>query len=133
MADDLAFEEAFCALTGNDPFPWQRAMYRLIVAGDPPNSCQIPTGLGKTSVMAIWLIALADRPDLVPRRLVYVVNRRTVVDQATTEAEELRDKLDAVPQLSRKFGRPAISTLRGQFQDNREWSADPSRPAIIVG
>jgi CRISPR-associated endonuclease/helicase Cas3 len=27
----------------------------------------------------------------------------------------------------------AISTLRGQFADNREWSADPSRPAIIVG
>jgi CRISPR-associated endonuclease/helicase Cas3 len=27
----------------------------------------------------------------------------------------------------------AISTLRGQFADNREWSADPSRPAVIVG
>jgi CRISPR-associated endonuclease/helicase Cas3 len=27
----------------------------------------------------------------------------------------------------------AISTLRGQFADNREWSADPSRPAIILG
>src|SRR5207253_672575 len=27
----------------------------------------------------------------------------------------------------------AISTLRGQFADNRHWSADPSRPAVIVG
>jgi CRISPR-associated endonuclease/helicase Cas3 len=27
----------------------------------------------------------------------------------------------------------AISTLRGQFADNGEWSADPSQPAIIVG
>src|SRR5207249_1854517 len=27
----------------------------------------------------------------------------------------------------------AISTLRGQFADNREWSADPARPAVIVG
>ena len=27
----------------------------------------------------------------------------------------------------------AISTLRGQFADNREWSADPCRPAVIVG
>lgn len=25
----------------------------------------------------------------------------------------------------------AISTLRGQFADNREWSAHPSRPAVI--
>src|SRR5262249_54533899 len=63
-----------------------------------------------------------------PRRLVYVVNRRTVVDQTTTEAEKIRDKAAAagVPI-------PAISTLRGQFADNREWSADPSKPAIIVG
>src|SRR3712207_9087878 len=27
----------------------------------------------------------------------------------------------------------AISTLRGQFADNREWSADPAKPAVIVG
>ena len=27
----------------------------------------------------------------------------------------------------------AISTLRGQFVDNREWLEDPTRPAIIVG
>ena len=27
----------------------------------------------------------------------------------------------------------AISTLRGQFADNREWLADPARPTIIVG
>ncbi len=27
----------------------------------------------------------------------------------------------------------AISTLRGQFADNREWSVDPSRPAVISG
>ena len=27
----------------------------------------------------------------------------------------------------------AISTLRGQFADNREWSADPSRAAVIIG
>ena len=133
MADDLRFEEAFRALTGNDPFPWQRAMYRRIVAGDPPKSCQIPTGLGKTSVMAVWLLALAENPASVPRRLVYVVNRRTVVDQLTREAEKLRKNLNRVPTLGERFGSLAISTLRGQFQDNREWSADPARPAIIVG
>src|SRR5207253_4019401 len=27
----------------------------------------------------------------------------------------------------------ALSTLRGQFADNREWSADPTRPAVICG
>src|SRR6202012_4203285 len=28
---------------------------------------------------------------------------------------------------------PAISTLRGRLADNREWSRDPSRPAIGIG
>ncbi len=122
-------------MTGNEPFPWQRAIHERIAAGKPPESCQIPTGLGKTSVIAVWLIALANEPALVPRRLVYVVNRRTVVDQSTEEARGLREKLESMDELREKLGggELAISTLRGQFADNREWSADPSRPAVIVG
>jgi CRISPR-associated endonuclease/helicase Cas3 len=135
MADDPYFEKTFRDLTGYNPFPWQQAMYLLMLAGKPPESCQIPTGLGKTSVIAVWLIALANNPALVPRRLVYVVNRRTVVDQSTEEAKKLRDNLKNMEELKEKLGggELAISTLRGQFADNREWSADPSRPAVIVG
>ncbi len=79
-----------------------------------------------------------------------MVNRRTVVDQSTDEARRLRDRLvgalgpptaiqlQVAAMLARissgSSGDPlAISTLRGQFADNREWSADPSRPAIICG
>jgi len=40
--------------------------------------------------------------------------------------------LCAIP-LDEKDEPLAISTLRGQFADNREWSADPSRPAVICG
>jgi CRISPR-associated endonuclease/helicase Cas3 len=79
---------------------------------------------------------------------VYIVNRRTVVDQATREAEKLRSQLLAndrpkvLAQLAGALtelaaGSPAsplaISTLRGQFADNGEWWKDPARPAIIVG
>jgi CRISPR-associated endonuclease/helicase Cas3 len=123
--------------------------------------------------MGVWLIALARQAETgavkLPRRLVYVVDRRTVVDQATAVAEGLRRRLRAA------LGRPAsgtrgdaviapwqptdtaavrgiaeallglclncddeasplaISTLRGEFADNREWQADPARAAIIVG
>lgn len=133
MSDGLDFDDMFQILTGNEPFPWQRAMYHRIADGNPPASCQIPTGLGKTSVMAIWLIALANNPASVPRRLVYVVNRRTVVDQSTREAEDLKANLAKLPNRPAILRDLAISTLRGQFADNREWSADPSRPAIIVG
>ncbi len=126
----MEFELAFNTLNGNAPFPWQRAWYNHLVAGEFNEiaTTSIPTGLGKTSVLACWLIAHAKYPAVVPRRLVYVVNRRTVVDQTTTEAENLRKKAETA-----NFPVPAISTLRGQYADNREWSADPSRPAIICG
>jgi CRISPR-associated endonuclease/helicase Cas3 len=122
------FEATFKALTGSAPFPWQRALYDRFIAGDVPASCAIPTGLGKTSVIAIWLLARADGAPL-PRRLVYVVNRRTVVDQTTEEIHRVRERCAAA-------GLPddlAISTLRGQMADNRAWSADPSKPAVICG
>lgn len=121
------FDRAFEALTGHPPFPWQRDLYiSWFSQGKIPASCNLPTGLGKTSVIAVWLIARASGAN-VPRRLVYVVNRRTVVDQTTAEVEKYKDrKVAGIPEFT-------VSTLRGQFADNREWSADPSRPAIICG
>src|SRR5438067_2541619 len=129
--NEAEFAAAFLALTGTPPFPWQLELYdKWFRHGKFPSSCNLPTGLGKTSVVAIWLIALANHPGIIPRRLVYVVNRRTVVDQTTDEVEKLRQNL---PKLNSYLGSLALSTLRGQFADNREWSADPSRPAVICG
>lgn len=137
-----SFAELFEKLTGSAPFPWQTALYQLFIAGHMPTAADIPTGLGKTSVVAIWLIALLTHPNQVPRRLVYVVNRRTVVDQTTAEVDRLRIQLREQPTLLNKLQRLcaiptemplALSSLRGQFADNREWSTDPARPAVIVG
>lgn len=129
----IDFRKAFETLTANPrgPFPWQESLFLdWFSQGKTPTSCCLPTGLGKTSIVAVWLIALGYGAH-VPRRLVYVVNRRTVVDQTTTEVERLRENL---PKLELPgTDTLAISTLRGQFADNREWSADPSRPAVIVG
>ena len=137
-----SFPDLFEKLTGSAPFPWQTALYDLFIAGRMPTAADIPTGLGKTSVVTIWLIALLTHPNQVPHRLVYVVNRRTVVDQTTAEVERVRAKLRDHPsllaQLQRLCAIPtdmplALSSLRGQFADNREWSIDPARPAVIVG
>jgi len=136
----MDFDEYFKALTGYSPFPWQGQLFKRFMQGEIPSSCDLPTGLGKTSIMAIWLIALAKEAK-VPRRLVYVVNRRTVVDQATREAERLRENLERAG-LTAPLKRLcvvdcdmplAISTLRGQFADNGQWCANPARPAIICG
>ena len=134
----IDFDPAFKALTGHAPFPWQRELFARLSAGDPPPAIDIPTGLGKTAVMVIWLLARARRASL-PRRLVYVVDRRAVVDQATTDAERLRKNLDdpGLEPVRRRLGlagrRLPISTLRGQHADNRQWLDDPAGPAIIVG
>jgi CRISPR-associated endonuclease/helicase Cas3 len=144
----MTFQQYFAALTDNDPFPWQEDLYENWFAkGNFPDSCNLPTGLGKTSVMAIWLIALANKCPNMPRRLVYVVNRRTVVDQATDEAAKMAEKLMepgddlALVSIAEKLHARcavkcdsplAVSTLRGQFADNGDWLHDPARAAIVV-
>jgi CRISPR-associated endonuclease/helicase Cas3 len=74
------------------------------------------------------MVDCVSRGANVPRRLVYVVNRRTVVDQTTNEAIKLQVNAAKIG-----INHLAISTLRGQFADNQKWSVDPSVPAIICG
>jgi CRISPR-associated endonuclease/helicase Cas3 len=147
------FAVGFRELTGHEPFEWQSRFFLELIAGRWPEQCDIPTGLGKTSVMAIWLLALiwqVKRGEEItaPRRLVYIVDRRVVVDQATLEAEKLQEKVlnpnspflvrlqQALASLCLASSKPeplVISTLRGQRKDNEKWYRDPSRAAIIVG
>lgn len=151
---DLAFE----ALTGYRPLAWQRRLFRQFLNGQLPDTIDLPTGLGKTSVVPIWLVALAVQAVSgavsLPRRLVYIVNRRTVVDQATAVVERMRQRLcdpgsaAAAPRAgvlralasalrglaAFDNGNPlAVSTLRGELADAGEWKLDPARPAVIVG
>ena len=140
MTQSVDFGDAFEALTGHWPFPWQRRLFKKhFSCGTLPSAVDIPTGLGKTAVMAVWLLARAAGAAL-PRRLVYVVDRRAVVDQATEFAEGLRkalkedERLETVRRtLDLGYRSLPISTLRGRHADNREWMADPASPAIIVG
>ncbi|MEZ5786880.1 MAG: type I-U CRISPR-associated helicase/endonuclease Cas3 [Xanthobacteraceae bacterium] len=154
MNDVQFFDASFEALTGHAPLRWQRRLFSAFLVEKAYDAVDLPTGLGKTSVIAVWLIALAaqtanGRPSL-PRRLVYVVDRRTVVDQATDTAERMRNALrtplpdPAVAEMRARLSSLcldptddasplAITTLRGEHADNREWQVDPARPAIIVG
>ncbi len=140
MIRSIEFEDAFHVLTGYRPFPWQRRLFEEhFSSGALPSEVDIPTGLGKTAVMAVWLLARAAGAPL-PRRLVYVVDRRAVVDQATAFAETLQENLKNDKRLAPvRCGLGLgdsllpISTLRGQYVDNREWMSDPAAPAIIVG
>jgi len=134
------FSSSFRALTKGDgrdgykPLRWQWRLFQRFYQDDIPKVCDLPTGMGKTSVIHLWLLALRqqileNRPRL-PTRLVYVVDRRTVVDQATQIAEGAKRNL---PSLDLAEDWLSVSTLRGQFADNREWTINPSRPAIVIG
>jgi CRISPR-associated endonuclease/helicase Cas3 len=97
--------------------------------------------MGKTSVMTVWLLARAfaaeEAARKLPRRLIYVVDRRVVVDQATSEAGKLRQLVENIPPFKQRLGLGdrslPISTLRGQRVDNQEWRNNPASPAIVVG
>src|ERR1700728_611921 len=165
-AELQSFPESFYSLTGYPPMRWQDRLFGQLIDGKFPSALDLPTGLGKTSVMAIWLAARTlagdDALRAIPRRLGYIVDRRAVVDQATEEAEKLRDALncDDNPEskaehlkglppdkkeqafsvlraLKKSLGinrlNLPISTLRGAYVDNREWLDNPAAPAIIVG
>ena len=139
MAPNFDFYDAFSTLTGHPPFPWQRRLFEVLSKNELPPAVDIPTGLGKTAVMAIWLLARAAGATL-PRRLIYVVDRRAVVDQATEYAERIRTGLGCPALEPVRLGLGLakgkllpISTLRGRHVDNREWMEDPAVSAIIVG
>lgn len=161
-ASDAAvfFRKGFEAMTGRRPFPWQERAFALLAGGNTPATVSLPTGTGKTSLIPIWMSALAWQATrkrvLLPRRLVWVVNRRVVVDQATDEAVRMVDlvgnpdivqnaerrelltrmhnSLTGVSFLGGRGGAPVmVSTLRGQLADNSEWKLDPTRPAIVIG
>jgi len=150
------FETGFLALTDQRPFRWQARLFtEHLLLGRIPEIVDVPTGLGKTSVIVIWVLALAwqarNRNVSLPRRLIYVVDRRTVVDQATDVAERLRHRLRHGRPGNSGVGGPAllheirdtlgglclnpdddasplaISTLRGERADNREWQGECAR------
>lgn len=145
MSQPVSSLAAAECLAGRELYSWQRRLLlEHLLSGDSPEALDVPTGLGKTTVIALWLAALAQGAAL-PRRLVYVVDRRAVVDQATDEADRIAKALGAgessdeiIVALRDGLGLGAgeklpVSTLRGQHADNRLWLERPALPAIVVG
>lgn len=159
--EERRFETRFRALTeslapphGHRPFRWQWRLFKQFSRCEWPYQIDLPTGLGKTSVIAIWLLALDHaletqaKPLRHPRRLAYVVDRRVVVDQASEEAEAIVTRLERALDNEADALHPtalrlrdagcdgevvALSALRGQRTLDASWRTDPSRPAIIIG
>jgi CRISPR-associated endonuclease/helicase Cas3 len=131
----------FRDVTGYDPYPWQGRLYQSLLTGAAPTALDIPTGIGKTTAVLLYLLALAAGATL-PRRLVYVVDRRAVVDQTADQIRRWMERIAAVAPLAGRldalaaFPAPApvaLGVLRGGLADDGDWRIDPARPAVIVG
>lgn len=147
------FDAVYRALTGHDgACRWQHRLFTNLETGRFPTDIELATGLGKTSIIALWVLALGRAlgraSPIVPRRLAYVVDRRVVVDQASEFAEQVRERLEQAASapshvlhtiattLKNSGCTPSVielSTLRGQRALDTRWRDDPSRPAIVVG
>ena len=148
------FPDYFEALWGYMPFPWQsRLVESAWREGRFPSLLDLPTGVGKTSVLdiAVFLMALgadtrSDVQPRFPRRAFLIVDRRVVVDQAAERAREIADKLASpsnpilqriAERLQRLAGHTdedamplAWTQLRGGMARDEGWAHDPAQPLI---
>lgn len=142
------FGTFFKALHGYDPFPWQRRLATMILEnGAWPDLLDIPTGLGKTSAIDVALFVLATRPEVAPRRIVLVVDRRVVVDQGADHARIIQRRLATATEgplatvataLRELWGGPEgkapfeVAVLRGGMPRDEAWVQRPDRPVIAL-
>jgi CRISPR-associated endonuclease/helicase Cas3 len=90
----IPFEAFFAAVWGHPPYPWQVELSRLVREEGWPAVLDLPTGTGKTAVLDIALHHLAvEGGRTAPRRIIMVVDRRMIVDQAGRRALQLLDAL----------------------------------------
>ncbi|MGJ6962528.1 type I-G CRISPR-associated helicase/endonuclease Cas3g [Streptosporangium sp. G11] len=131
---------------GRKPFPWQqRLVERVLTDGRWPDVLDVPTGLGKTTMIDIAVFVAAAGIECARRRLFFVVDRRLVVDEAyehatalatalaepkgpisASVAQALRQKDDDGPALQ-------VTRMRGGVTWSWRWLERPDRYAVVVG
>jgi CRISPR-associated endonuclease/helicase Cas3 len=120
-----SFDEFFRRATGYVPHGYQA---RLAQDGLPA-VVRVPTGTGKTGIVLAWLWRRLHGPDLdaTPRRLVYALPQRSLVEQVADQAGQWLAKLGL-------DGQVALHVVMGGAGETQwRWRMDMHRPAIVVG
>lgn len=130
------FDEFFRAATVSDTKPsgFQPHAYQGRIARDGlPDMVRAPTGTGKTAVILAWLWRrLYADPDSTPRRLVYALPQRSLVEQVAGEAAKWVENLG-------RSGDVALHVVMGgageaqRRKSQWQWRQDMHKPAIVVG
>lgn len=151
------FVEFFQAVHGKEyePFPWQRQLViQVLETGRWPDLVDVPTGLGKTSILdiAVFVLAASAKPDHLDggrRRIFFVVDRRLVVDEAFEHAGKLvaaitnaqtagilRDVAEGLRSLrgtDTDADPITVTRMRGGTTWASSWVDRPDQPTIVVG
>jgi CRISPR-associated endonuclease/helicase Cas3 len=124
----MSYTEFFQKTAKNEPFLFQRCL-----GEDPwPELLEIPTGIGKTAgVIVAWLYKQLHNDAATPKRLVYCLPMRVLVEQTRDNVKAWLD--NAVPYFQ-AAGKtlPRVYVLMGG-EDEAEWINNPEQPAIIIG
>lgn len=148
------FGHFFQAIHGYRPFPWQQALVDRLGRDDCwPDVLDLPTGAGKTAALdtAVFHLALrVDAPGAAALRIVLVVDRRLVVDDAYARACRIVRAL-ADPDQTPAPGRAVVEAVAGRLQSlagedwpplvaarlrggaplEHEWARTPIQPTIL--
>lgn len=128
-----SFEAFYEAVNGVRPFPWQgRAAAKL--AGRATFKLGVPTGLGKSSMVdaAVWAASQGAW-----RRIIFVVDRRLVVDEVYERAQRLKTRLEsdeseALREVRERLGDIQVARLRGGVFGDDDWVLYPERLSIVL-
>lgn len=141
------FAEFFTDIHGYEPFPWQQRLTDQVLDRCAwPKVIDLPTGTGKTAVLDTAVFAMAAKPSIFPRRVVFVIDRRIVVDQVCERARRIADRVrfGNTPVLNRVLerlsdlsdlsdGEPlGVAALRGGIPIDGEWTHRPDQPWVLV-
>ncbi len=142
------FPQYFQQIHGYPPFPWQTRLLEEVLTQTWPANISLPTASGKTAVMDIAVFALAcqaNRPPkdrTAPRRIIFIVDRRIVVDEAYRRAEKIKNALlnpenniikEVATELLALQGEIPLDTamLRGGIYREERWARTPVQPVIL--
>ena len=117
---------------GRDKSPdcWQRQF----ATEDWPEVLIAPTGSGKTAGVALgWAAHRMHAPKTTPRRLVWCLPMRTLVEQTAEAVKRWFDKLNDLDMAEDMLPKPEEVHILMGGTEAAHWLDHPERPAVIIG